>query len=127
LWGPPGLLAALIYGLSSLSQIPGEEYVSDKLGHAVVFGLLAVLTLRATHGGWRPLRLAPAALAAALVLGWGALDEVHQRFVPGRYASVLDVGADAVGAALALALWALWWGRPAARIPRARAGTGGQR
>lgn len=128
LWGPPLLLAAFIYSLSSMSQVPGAEHVWDKLAHVVVFGALAWLTLRATHGGLRPLAPAPALSAAALVVGWGILDEIHQRFVPGRYPSVTDVVADAVGTALCLSLWALLRGRgiSAARI-RAQGAREGER
>jgi VanZ family protein len=111
LWGPPLVLAAVIYVLSSVSQVPGGEHVWDKAAHVAVFGTLAWLTLRATHGGVRPLTLAPAMGAAALAVGWGVLDEVHQSFVPGRYPSVGDVMADACGTALALLLWALLRGR----------------
>ena len=58
LWAPPALLAGTIYLLSSFSQIPGSDLVWDKLGHVAIFGALALLTLRATHGGLgRPLAL----------------------------------------------------------------------
>ena len=122
LWIPPALLAGTIYLLSSFSQLPGAEYVWDKLAHVAIFGLLALLTLRATHGGMRPLALLPAAAAFLLVLGWGALDEVHQSFVPGRDVSGLDVAADGLGAALALLIWAVWQGL--ARIPRRQGARG---
>lgn len=120
LWIPPALLAGIIFVLSSISQVPGAGYVSDKLAHLVVFGALCFLTLRATHGGSRPLAPGPAAAAFFLVLLWSVLDEVHQSFVPGRDASARDVVADALGAALAVVVWALW--RGTARIPRALGG-----
>ena len=122
LWAPPALLAGTIFVLSSLSQVPGATYVWDKLAHLVVFGGLGWLTLRATHGGVRPLTPAPAAAAFFLVVLWGVLDEIHQHFVPGRDASARDVAADALGAALALLVWAAW--RGTARIPRALGGGG---
>ena len=120
LWIPPALLAGIIFVLSSIAQVPGAGYVSDKLAHLVVFGALCFLTLRATHGGSRPLTPGPAAAAFFLVLLWGVLDEVHQSFVAGRDASARDVVADALGAALAVLVWALW--RGTARIPRALGG-----
>lgn len=120
LWAPPALLAGVIFVLSSISQVPGAGYVSDKLAHLTVFGLLCLLTLRATHGGIRPLSLGPAAASFLLVLLWGVLDEVHQSFVPGRFSSAGDVVADALGAALAIVVWAAW--RGTARIPRALGG-----
>jgi VanZ family protein len=120
LWAPPALLAVTIFLLSSLSQVPGATYVWDKLAHLTVFGALCLLTLRATHGGSKPLTPGPSAAAFFLVLLWGVLDEVHQHFVPGRDASARDVAADALGAALALLVWAAW--RGTARIPRALGG-----
>ena len=120
LWLPPALLAGIIFVLSSMSQVPGSDYVSDKFLHLVVFGALCLLTLRATHGGLNPLLPGPAAVAFGLVLLWGVLDEVHQSFVPGRYASLWDAVADAVGAGMAVGLWAVW--RGTARIPRALGG-----
>jgi VanZ family protein len=33
-----------------------------------------------------------------LTMAWGLFDEIHQAFVPGRSADVLDLGADALGA-----------------------------
>jgi VanZ family protein len=120
LWLPPALLAGIIFVLSSISQVPGASYVWDKPAHLAVFGALCLLTLRATHGGPRPLAPGPAAAAFLLTLLWGVLDEVHQSFVPGRDASARDVVADALGAALAVLVWAAW--RGTARIPRALGG-----
>jgi VanZ family protein len=120
LWMPPALLAGTIFVLSSMSQVPGATYVWDKLAHLTVFGGLCLLTLRATHGGGQRFLPGPAAAAFGLVVLWGALDEVHQFFVPGRDASVRDVVADALGAGLAILLWAAF--RGTARIPRVLGG-----
>ena len=71
--------------------------ITDKALHAVVFGALAML-LWVLAGGRAPLAI------FAIVLGVGALDEVHQVFVPGREADLADFLADAAGAAAALYL-----------------------
>ncbi len=42
-----------------------------------------------------------AAVAIVLASAWGAVDEWHQSGVPGRTASIADLLADVVGAALA--------------------------
>ena len=70
--------------------------------HTGAFAVLAVLAYRvlAVHFRWRQRWLVAA--AAALAPGYGALDELHQAFVPGRTASSLDLGYDFLGAALAL-------------------------
>ncbi len=73
----------------------------DKWAHLAAFGLLGFLithTLRRAHN----LELRRAApLAILLVAVYGASDEWHQSFVPGRVPSVLDWLADVTGGALA--------------------------
>jgi VanZ family protein len=71
--------------------------------HVTEFGILAFLWYRALAWGalgWRG-RIAVAVFV--LAAGFGALDETHQRFVPSRTASAMDVGWDSLGAALGLA------------------------
>ena len=57
-----------------------------------------------TRARWRT-----AALGALVTVAFGVSDEIHQSFVPGRDADVLDVVADALGAAVGAAgyAWAL--------------------
>lgn len=67
----------------------------DKLAHVMSFGALATMF---------DLALRPRAwLFFALPLAVSAADEVHQAFLPGRYASVEDWLAGALGVCLA------WW------------------
>lgn len=107
-WAPPLVWAAGIFGLSCLSRpprppaYPGE----DKVVHFLLFGILALLMYRALTGD---LRLA---LRRALLLAWlttsayGAFDEVHQTFTPGRHVDWVDWLADTLGAAAALLILA---------------------
>lgn len=76
------------------------------LVHAAEFGVLAGLLLR-TLGVFAHdrSRLALAAVAWFLAAAYGVSDEWHQSFVPNRDVSALDVGFDALGAALGCALW----------------------
>lgn len=90
--------AALIFALSAQSEGPGRLQLlqfpgADKLVHAGVFGLLALLLERATR---RPL------LALLLASLYGVSDELHQLAVPGRFADPYDWLADSAGASLAL-------------------------
>jgi len=108
LWGPFLAALAVVYWLSSLSNVPGSQYFWDKLLHTVGYAGLGLLALRAFHGGLTPPRLAPTLWAGAAVVLWGISDEFHQSFVPGRDSSGWDVLADAVGFVIAIAIVALW-------------------
>ncbi len=103
-WGPPLVVAAVIWFFSSQPDLSSGlgviDLVGRKLTHAGEYALLCVLLWRALRG-----RLAgPKALgvAFALAVAYGALDEYHQTFVAGRNGSPVDVGIDALGAALAV-------------------------
>ena len=106
-WGPVLGWAAVIFALSSLPggvvavEIPGV----DKLAHAGVFGVLALVILRALGGvtRWSAARCVVCAIACVAV--YGALDELHQWITPQRSVELLDVGADVAGGAVAAALW----------------------
>lgn len=103
LWAPVAACMALIFWVSSMSSPPSPGQVSDKLLHFAAYGGLATLCLRATSGG-RLAGITPRAalLAWLLATGYGATDELHQRFVPHRSADVADLAADALGAAAAV-------------------------
>ena len=108
LWAPVALAAAALFSLSSQSSLPLPENSPDKVAHTIAFAIFGVLCLRALHRGLTPLRWAPTVGAVTLTILYGALDELHQAFVPGRSSSVWDLAADAVGALLAIVLVAAW-------------------
>jgi VanZ family protein len=56
-----------------------------------------------------------ALLSFLLAVGFAGLDEFHQAFEPRRTGSVIDVGVDAVGALIALAM--VWWHYRGGRAP----------
>lgn len=98
-------VAGVIFYASSRSYVatPGVTRIDDKFGHFGVYGLLGTLVCR-TRPGWR------AGLWALLaVSAYGASDEWHQSFVPGRSTDVLDWTADTLGALLAIALYKGWF------------------
>jgi len=87
---------------------------ADKLLHAAIYFPLGLLLFRAMGGrGVRPALLALLACAAA-----GALDELHQLFIPGRSCDAVDLLADALGAGAGVLV-------QAALPRRARPGAGG--
>lgn len=103
IWGPLVAYYALIFYLSSLSQVPWASNYPDYLEHALEYLGLSILTARALNGGLRaPFSTRTLALAFVLCLAYAILDEIHQKFVPDRFADVRDVLSDAVGAGLGL-------------------------
>ncbi|MFN7977064.1 MAG: VanZ family protein [Vicinamibacterales bacterium] len=103
LWAPVVAYMSLVFGLSAMSSPPSPIHVNDKIEHFVFYGGLALVALRATAGG-RVAGVTTRALIAAWAIAsfYGATDEFHQWFVPGRSADVADWLADTFGAATAM-------------------------
>lgn len=99
-WAPPLAWAALLFVLSHQAgdSLPPLFEGADKLAHVALYAPLGFLLGRAVGVGW---------LAVLLATAYGVSDEWHQVFVPGRSASLGDVVADAVGAALGAAAWSI--------------------
>jgi VanZ family protein len=102
LW--PFLLAAVIVVASSQGEVatPVRFDGMDKVVHCLVYGALATLVLRVPWVARHPWRVFLTIAAASL---FGASDECHQSFTPGRQADVFDWLADTLGACLAVALY----------------------
>ena len=100
LWAPVVVWAAVIFALSSLSDLGTGlgtwDLVLRKIGHAAEFALLGALLERALARPWT---------AFALGVAYAVSDEVHQHFVPGRVGAWYDVLIDAVGVAVGILLW----------------------
>jgi VanZ family protein len=103
-WAPPFVLMGVIFFLSAQPNLNSGLGVIDtilrKLVHAGEYGLLTFLWVRALRT--TSLRESALPLAFALAVGYAATDEYHQTFVDGRHGTPVDVGIDAVGAAVAL-------------------------
>ena len=100
LWLPVVAWGALIFGLSSISDLGtglgGWDLALRKVAHGAEYAVLGALLVRAT-GQPR--------IAFALGAFYAVTDEVHQAFVPGRMGSPIDVGIDVVGVAVGIVLW----------------------
>ena len=118
-WIPALLWAAAVFSMSSLSRLPRlpPGLLSwDKLQHCAAYLVGGAAFAHATRAGERgpwP--------AVALGVLYGAFDEVHQYFVPGRNSDVRDWVADTLGVLAGVFLlrsYLSWRGR---RTPGARA------
>jgi VanZ family protein len=110
LWGPVVLYMAAIFYISSLSQAPLPPGLPDKPAHAFGYVGLGFVIARALAGGLPPrITRRQFFIGLAIAVAYGASDEFHQRFVPGRTGDLPDLFADALGATIELgACWA--WG-----------------
>jgi VanZ family protein len=118
LWGLVAAYMVAIFLESSVSQVPElPTGVSDKDAHGFLYAGLALLILRAlARASWRNVTIGAGLVAVLLAAAYGATDEFHQRFVPGRTADLLDLAADTAGAAAAVAVaWVIarWRSRAA--------------
>jgi VanZ family protein len=107
LWRLPALLiAGVIWFLSSQSTLPQPKGILgwDKLQHLAVFAVLAAAAgLWVSPAFWKRRSVLALLLAALTSSAYGAIDELHQYFVPGRYSSFWDWLADTLGAFLGAA------------------------
>ncbi|GLC27331.1 VanZ family protein [Roseisolibacter agri] len=102
-WAPAAVWATLVLVATSWPN-PGLPQAGrvDKVLHALSYGLLGWLVGRAVPASTR----GQLAAAFAGLVAFGALDEWHQGFIPGRATSGADLLADAVGALVGLLLYA---------------------
>jgi len=105
-----GMMAAIFF----VSSQPGNKlrlpsYLNfDKAWHMLEYGALAISCLIALPTSSQIKRKGLTALGlVGFAFLYGLSDEFHQSFVPLRDASMLDVLADTLGAALVATVW--WW------------------
>ena len=95
-WGPAVLWAAVLFLLSEVSGVPRGLDVPylDKVAHFFLYGVLGAAL------GWGQ-RVSPAAIPhwvlVAVGIAYGAIDEWHQSFVPGRSPDPWDFLVDLAG------------------------------
>ncbi|MFQ5487640.1 MAG: VanZ family protein [Gammaproteobacteria bacterium] len=111
-----------------LSSVPGDISAGDpgvflvfawlapdfqNLLHIPLFGGLAWFWCDALRRVAVPSGFVLLAAFAITVL-YGSLDEIHQSFIPGRMANLIDVALNTIGAAVAIVAYRLWGRR---RVP----------
>jgi VanZ family protein len=110
-WLPAIAYASLIFYLSHQSNPLGPGLPPDYLLHFVEYGLLSLaVLLGVTNGFKKEPTYRRVCLAIIVSTAYGALDEVHQLFVPQRFSSLQDLLADMIGASVfSLSLVFLLW------------------
>lgn len=105
LWLWPAVLATTIVFASGHGQVAAPNIVDfDKMAHFSIFGLLGSLVARTPAGRrWWWLGIVAASL-------FGASDEFHQSFTPGRSVDAFDWLADTSGAVVAVCVYRFWNG-----------------
>jgi len=106
-WGPAVLVMIIIFIASATpsSDIPtlgSWDFLAKKGGHMIGYALLAAAYFHGLNNR-KNIKRSQFILAICLAVAYAASDEWHQRFTPGRTASIRDVLIDATGAALGLA------------------------
>ncbi|OGM88994.1 hypothetical protein A2597_00355 [Candidatus Woesebacteria bacterium RIFOXYD1_FULL_46_19] len=110
LWLPPVIWAVVIFVFSArpvtpASQIFWQDFLLKKSAHVVEYAIFSVLVYRALkESGVRKYNAGLVAILIAVI--YGATDEYHQSFTPGREPRVRDVFFDTIGSVLAI-YW-LW-------------------
>ena len=88
-----------------LFKIFGDQtvWVIRKMAHMTEYGILYILVMiplwKRVNGRW---------IALVISVLYAASDEIHQGFIPGRVASILDVCFDSLGAVVAFGITGLW-------------------
>lgn len=120
LWGPVVLWAAALFVASAQPDLGPAGRIPDYLSHASAYMVFALLLARALAGGFpRILSARGQLLVVLLATLYGASDEYHQSFVPGRDASLADVVKDFGGAVLGAWLYRRLAAGPPRTVARA--------
>ncbi|MDL2229948.1 VanZ family protein [Treponema sp. OttesenSCG-928-L16] len=108
---PALFAAAVMWILSSQSTLPKPKGIFgfDKFQHLLAYAVLALcIGLWFSAARWKKYPLRCMLICAAAAALYGAVDEVHQYFVPGRSCDIWDWAADALGSAAGGGLAMLW-------------------
>lgn len=102
---------AIIYRVSAMTpdDLAGIELPWDKAVHACVYACLGLsYCLWSKRSVWEHKWWKAFALAWVLSMIYGASDEFHQSFTPGRDASALDWVADSIGSFVGALLYLVY-------------------
>ena len=102
----------VMIAIFTLSGVSNEDlpnltfHIWDKFLHLIAFGVLGILIYRSfVHANWDLISKNATILSIILSIIYGASDEFHQFYVPGRFASFSDWIADMIGAIFFILLY----------------------
>jgi VanZ family protein len=95
------LWAIIILTVSSIPQLAGiktQWTKYDKIAHFIEYGILGFLLTHAFYFQ-NNINIRKFAIILSIAIGamFGAFDEIHQKYIPGRVNSIGDFSADFVG------------------------------
>ena len=98
-YAAPVIWMIVIFILSAQPVLPGpqaywQDFLLKKISHILVYGVLYVLWFNAMNLSGKPKRFL---LPFLFTISFAISDEIHQIFVPGRMATLRDIGYDIVG------------------------------
>lgn len=106
-WFPVAAYSGIIFTISSFSKVPNAlgAVNFDKLWHVAEYMPFGFFLTRGIAKQWSFARSVLWILVLTGVVLFGISDEYHQSFVPGRYSSLLDIVADAIGGMMGCAVY----------------------
>ena len=105
---PLAAYALLIFVLSSIPSLSPPDLGldwEDKIAHFIEYSILGVLIIRSLEATSATLTAGWLWIAWGLGAFYGITDEIHQYFVPNRFASPWDATADAIGVAIGILIY----------------------
>lgn len=95
------MYAALIFCLSSIpqSEFPEDILVPDYVLHIIEYAPFGFLLIRAFKNTLKNIAIKRIVVYSfIIVFAYALSDELHQLYVPGRDASMVDIVSDSIGA-----------------------------
>ncbi len=109
LWLPVVIWMGVIFLGSSIGNVPktggvAVDAIVHRTAHVIEFAILGWLLLRAISAGC-PISRREMMIALIVIAVYGASDEFHQRFTPGRSSELSAVLFDTAGGLIGMWLW----------------------
>ncbi len=93
----------------TFDTLDSVNLILRKVAHISEYAILALLAARYIQFGASQLKRSTIFGSFVICVVYASIDELHQRFVPGRTGAVRDVLIDSTGALTALVLMGCWF------------------